>query len=336
MFALSYIENAITSNAVLAPLATREQSDIYKLVKLAQGEDVATTDLEHGYSAVELSEITAVFQRMFKAQDVLLKVNQQYIESASMDDAYRTEPRFQLQGSYRNMAKLAEKIVSAMNEDELNRMIEDHYIGEAQTLTTGAEHNILKLAELRGVMTEEQQQRWAAIKKDFARVKMMGGAEDDPISRVTGQLTGLTDKLEGIQIAMEDNAAITDRLSGIEKAVLAAAKLMQEDADRTDEGAVTARDTLLVKYMQHIEEALQTLSSPKLEVHIENQPPPGVEELLAQQVAIIERTLVPLVRTTNENLGNPTRVDAHVQELLTLVRQVDQKLRGRASEVYGS
>lgn len=336
VFALSYIENAITSNSVLAPLATREQSDIYKLIRLAQGEEVPTTDLSHGYSAVEISEITAVLQRMFKAQDVLLKVNQQYIASASMDDAYRTEPRFQLQGSYRNMAKLAEKIVSAMNEDELNRLIEDHYIGEAQTLTTGAEHNVLKLAELRGVMTDEQKTRWAQIKKDFGRVKMMGGNEDDPIARVTGQLTGLTDQLEGIASAMKDNAAVTERLAGIEKAVLAAATLMQERAGDDDAEAELARDTLLVKYMQHIEEALQGLASPKLEVRIENQPPPGVEELLAQQVAIIERTLVPLVRTTNEHLGNPTRVDAHVQELLNLVKQVDAKLRGGAAGVYGS
>ena len=29
-------------------------------------------------------------------------------------------------------------------------LISDHYIGEAQTLTTGAEQNLLKLAELRG------------------------------------------------------------------------------------------------------------------------------------------------------------------------------------------
>ena len=79
-----------------------------------------------------------------------MSVNAEYIRSASMDDAFRTEPPFKLQGSYRNMNKLAEKIVPVMNEDELESLIEDHYQGEAQTLTTGAEHNLLKLAELRG------------------------------------------------------------------------------------------------------------------------------------------------------------------------------------------
>ncbi len=63
-FALSYIENAITSNSTLAPLATREQSDIYKLIRMAQGEDIPTSDLSHGYSGVELAEIKKTFQHL--------------------------------------------------------------------------------------------------------------------------------------------------------------------------------------------------------------------------------------------------------------------------------
>jgi hypothetical protein len=326
-FALSYIENAVTSNPVLAPLATREQADIYKLVAMAQGEDINTADLSHGYSAVEVGEIVAVLQHMFKAQDVLLKVNMQYIESASMDDQYRTEPRFQLQGSYRNMAKLAEKIVPAMNDDEVRRLIDDHYIGEAQTLTSGAEHNLLKLAELRGTLTEEQAARWAQIKKDFGRVKLMGGSDDDPIARVTGQLTGLTDKLEGIQTAMQENSAVTDKLAGIEQAVMGAAKLMQRGASKKDDAS--QRDAAFITAMQSLSAAVGQLQSPKLQVSIENKAPPGVEELLAQQVAIIERTLVPLVRSTNEHLGHPTKVDAKVQELLGIVRAMDAELRQR-------
>jgi hypothetical protein len=346
VFALSYIENAITSNPVLAPLATREQKDIYKLIEMAQGKDVPSSELAHGYSAVEVSEITEVFKRMFKVQDVLLKVNSQYIASASMDDNFRTEPRFQLQGSYRNMAKLAEKIVPAMNEEELQRLIDDHYLGEAQTLTKGAEANLLKFAEMRGRLTDEEKARWEQIKKDFNRVKLMGGGDDDPISRVTGQLSGLTDKLDGIQMAMRENTTVSERLAGIESAVHAAAKLMQERAalqqveaknakDADEDAEEFERDRLLVKYMQHIEDALHSLSAPKLEVKVQNQAPAGVEELLAQQIAIIERTLVPLVRTTNQSMGNPTAVDAHVQELLTLMRSVDQRLREGRTGVYG-
>ena len=45
---------------------------------------------------------------MFVVQDVILKINQQYIASAAQDDKYRTEPPFKLQGSYRNMNKMGE------------------------------------------------------------------------------------------------------------------------------------------------------------------------------------------------------------------------------------
>jgi hypothetical protein len=93
---------------------------------------------------------------MLRVRDVVYRVNQQYIASAAQDDRYRTEPPFRLQGSYRNMNKLAEKISPVMNEDELQQLISDHYLGEAQLLTTGAEENLLKLAELRGVLDDTQ------------------------------------------------------------------------------------------------------------------------------------------------------------------------------------
>jgi hypothetical protein len=138
VFALSYIENSLTSNSTLAPLAGRDQADVYKLVRMARGEEIATSELAHGYSASERNEILAVLRHVFRCQEVLLKVNQMYIQSAAQDDRYRTEPPFKLQGSYRNMNKLSEKVVSAMTEVELRRLIDDHYLGEAQTLTTEA------------------------------------------------------------------------------------------------------------------------------------------------------------------------------------------------------
>ena len=54
-----------------------------------------------------------------------------------MADEDRVEPSFKLQGSYRNMAKLAEKVVAVMNDEELDQLILDHYLSESQTLTAG-------------------------------------------------------------------------------------------------------------------------------------------------------------------------------------------------------
>src|SRR5262249_29265432 len=155
VFAMSYIENSLTSNRVLAPLAARSQGDVYRFIQRAGGEEVAASDFEHDYSAVESEEIVGVLRRLFKCRDLLLRVNLEYIASAAVADEFRTEPPFKLQGSYRNMNKLAEKVVSAMNDSELEALITDHYASESQTLTTAAEQNLLKLGEMRGTLTEE-------------------------------------------------------------------------------------------------------------------------------------------------------------------------------------
>ncbi|MBC8067069.1 MAG: AAA family ATPase, partial [Deltaproteobacteria bacterium] len=337
LFALSYIENSVTSNRVLAPLATRDPGDLHKLVRLAQGEEVPTTELSHGYSAVEISEITAVLQRLFSVQKVLLEVNRNYIASASMDDRFRNEPPFKLQGSYRNMAKLAEKVVPALNEEELQRLVDDHYTSESQTLTIGAEQNLLKLAELRKRQSPEQLARWDAIKREFQRLKMVGGSDDDPVSRVTGVLTSLAEGLRGIQSAVGNVklGELDAHLYGIQQSVAATAAAITKAAAVKPPPPPTVgpepgsgrRDELLAGYLDRLERTLKTLAAPTFEVTVHNQAPPGIEELLAQQIAIIERTLVPLVRTTNQSLANPIAVDLHVQELLRLMRTIDERLR---------
>ncbi len=206
VFALSYLENSLTSNPVLAPLSTRDPKDFHLLVRMAQGEEIQADQLSYGYSQVELEEMLGVIRKLLRIQQVVLSINLQYIESAAQDDAFRTEPRFQLQGSYRNMNKMAEKVAAVMNDKELEALIDNHYVGEAQTLTTGAEHNLLKLAELRGTMTEEQAKRWDEIKRGFARKQTIGGAEDDPAVRVIGQLAMLSDRLQDIGRAVETAA----------------------------------------------------------------------------------------------------------------------------------
>src|SRR5690606_17081702 len=63
----------------------------------------------------------------------------------------------------------AQRIRPAMDDSELAAVVRDHYAAEAQTLTTGAEANLLKLAELRGTLTEAQAARWAEVKSAYAR-----------------------------------------------------------------------------------------------------------------------------------------------------------------------
>ncbi|WP_326600696.1 DNA repair ATPase [Streptomyces sp. NBC_01803] len=168
LFALSHIENALTANPVLAPLAARERDDIDLLVRLARGDGTASAErLSHPYTPAERDQILSVLRKLLHVQRTTLKVNAAYIASAGQDDVTRTEPPFRLQGSYRNTNKLAERIVPVMDDAELEAVIDDHYLAEAQTLTTGAEANLLKLAELRGRLTPEQAARWAEIKRTW-------------------------------------------------------------------------------------------------------------------------------------------------------------------------
>jgi hypothetical protein len=89
-----------------------------------------------------------------------------------------------------------------MNEAELEAMIDDHYLGEAQTLTTDAEANLLKLAELRGRLTPVQRARWTEIKAAYLRDKALGGSEDDPMTRAVGALGLLADQVREVGSAI--------------------------------------------------------------------------------------------------------------------------------------
>lgn len=202
-FELSFVENSLTSHPVLAPLATRDLNDLYRFVRMANGEGIPLSDMSHSYSATESSEIVSTLQKLLTVQQTVLKVNQQYIASAATADQYRVEPPFKLQGSYRNMNKLAEKISSVMTEEELQTLLQDHYQGEAQTLTNGTEENLLKLAELRGGMTQEQQARWNEIREGYQRNQLMGDSEDRA-GQVVQQLAALNQTMSRVTQGLGD------------------------------------------------------------------------------------------------------------------------------------
>ena len=104
-----------------------------------------------------------------------------------------------------------------MNDAELAAVIDDHYAGEAQTLTTGAEANLLKLADLRGTLTAEQADRWAAITASYVRTQALGGPDSDPLTRAVAALGLLADRIAAVESAIRrsgepiNGAKITDR-----------------------------------------------------------------------------------------------------------------------------
>ncbi|MGS2809715.1 DNA repair ATPase [Nocardia sp. MW-W600-9] len=203
VFALSYVENALTANPVLAPLSSRERSDLELLLRIAQGEDTAHTDqLIHPYAPAELADIVSVLRKLLHVRDVVMSVNRAYIASAATTDASRTEPPFRLQGSYRDMNGLTARLLPILDEEELESLIDDHYRGEAQTLAADAEANLLKLAELRGRLTPALAARWAEVTTAYLRDRALGGGTDDPLARAVGGLGLLADRLGAVEKAI--------------------------------------------------------------------------------------------------------------------------------------
>lgn len=309
VFALSYIENALTANSTLAPLANREREDIYRFIRMAQGEQIPLSELEYEYSAQEAKEIVEVLEKLFVCQKVLLKVNQLYIQSAAQEDAYRTEPPFKLQGSYRNMTKLAEKVVAAMNDQELDALIDDHYAGEAQTLTTESEQNLLKLAELRGKLTVEQRDRWEEIKREFKRRKMLGGAEDDPVTRVVGPLTGLVERLDDVHVSLQRGADVATGLKGIQQTLADAASAASSKQAEENANAMAKLADVLSQMNQS-----QSQNSTQ-----------GLEAIMKQQVNLMQGTLDSLVRIVESYMQNNAQPQVQmVSQLRALEKWMQQ------------
>ncbi|MGA5279017.1 DNA repair ATPase [Streptomyces griseoincarnatus] len=203
VFALSFVENALTANPVLAPLAGRDRADLDLLIRVASDDPTARPDrLLHPYAPTELDRVLAVLRHLLTARRTVLAVNAAYIASAARSDHARTEPPFLLQGSYRNMNKIAQRIQPVMNDAELSAVIEDHYTAEAQTLTSGAEANLLKLAELRGTLTPELAARWAEVKAAHVRTLTLGGPDDDALTRAVSALALLGDRIAAVESAI--------------------------------------------------------------------------------------------------------------------------------------
>jgi MoxR-like ATPase len=267
-FSLSYIENALTSNPVLAPLATRDMQDVYRFIRLARDEVIPDTDFSHPYSSAEKNEIINILKRLFTVQQMVMRVNRQYIESAAQADKYRTEPPFKLQGSYRNMNKLAEKVSAVMNDEELNALLHDHYLGEAQTLTSGAEENLLKLGQLNGSLNQQEQVRWERIKTDFARIQSMGGEDADSATRIANQI-----------------AHVTGGLGSIEKSI------NQLFAERPFD-----------PLRQELKQLIQQMRELELNVQVVNQPVPGMDKVLNAMGDAINNSLLPVVAAMEHKL----------------------------------
>lgn len=288
LFAMSYLENALTANPLLQPLASRDPEDVQRLLRMADGEEVPSSEFSHAYSGIELNELVEVFKRMGKVRSLLLKVNLAYIESAAQKDEYRTEPPFKLQGSYRNMAKLAAKITPLMSDEELDLALRDHYRGEAQTLTTGAEENLLKLAHMIGDATPEEQARWTDIREAFVRRRKMGGDDADGTTRIANTVLDVARAIETLRPNGDAESAVKEGFARIDAALARLKPEVSVQAAPVDLG--------------------------------------GIGSALEQMHASYEKVLLPLVNATYLKMKLDHSLWDEVKSIATLVQRMESNV----------
>jgi hypothetical protein len=242
------------------------------------------------------------------------------------------------------MNKIAEKIVAAMTPAELEAVVDDHYQGEAQTLTTAAEQNLLKLGELRGRLTPAQAARWAEIKAEYVRQRRMGGAADDPVSRLVGTLSGLGAELGAIRDALgevQPGAALTEELRALRDAVLRALIRGQSEAEkRSPESWLGPRlDAIAESLRGAAASALAAARPPSASTHgggTGHASAAGgiagtvidAQQLLAQ-VRRIEQSLVPVVGAAVEQRAGDTLLANKMVQIIELLEQLDARLSAR-------
>lgn len=297
-FEMSYLENCLTSNAALNVLQSRSQKDVYAIIEMASNPNAAAQTLEGSYSAGQINEMVDVMRKLIRVRDVLLKVNQMYIESAAQADEYRTEPPFKLQGSYRDMNKIAERVVPVMNDRELDTLIFSHFENQAQTLTSGAEANLLKFKELIGKQTDDEKQRWTDIKHTFKKNLTLGAAAqgDDKVSQVIAQLSTFSEGLYEIRSALS---------KGVQQMVESASdpsRTAMQDLTIQQIGAAVEQLTTFKQSLDGIQAALSQQAAARQEeatkptrIHVSNRIPSTFMKVIAGQFQVLEAWMEPIL-----------------------------------------
>lgn len=99
------------------------------------------------------------------------------------------------------MNKITEKVVSLMNDEELDNLILSHYESESQTLTSDAEANLLKFKSLIGTMREDEKERWDEILEKYRKQQELLGYGSNT-GLMVKQMENISTHLDGIREEM--------------------------------------------------------------------------------------------------------------------------------------
>jgi hypothetical protein len=319
-FEMSYLENCLTSNSTLAPLSTAGPEDARAIIKAAERDTMEGIELQSNLSMDQVRDMYEVMRKLLRVRDVVLRVNRAYIRSAAQADAYRTEPPFKLQGSYRNMNRMAEKVASVMNADELQSLIVGSYEQDAQTLTTDNEANVLKFKELMGILTPEEKERWDSIKYAFVEsVRMQGMDSEDQAGQLMRQLASMRDGLESIRQVISKAIAVGS--DGAEERMDARMNALRHSVTASaDQLAGTLKSTS--DQLQKISEHQSSAQPPDQRVYVQHKVPRVLADLIKGQFHLMQEWLRPIL---SESIDNGRDLE-RLKEQLDAIQQNYQEI----------
>ncbi len=212
------------------------------------------------------------------------------------------------------MAKLAERVVPVMDEAELRRLLLDHYRQEAQTLTTGAEANLLKLKQLLGAMDADDTKRWADITRIYTRRQELDG-KDDPASIAALQLAKINERLDGLRQAVV-GAAEAEHAARVAQRSHEANGRAHDDEGRARESAqLAALLTRLGETLDTLGRIQATPPPPPPKVEIINTLPKYYARLYQHHVQVIEQSLIPVIEAIGQHLGQTATTRQNLQAI---------------------
>ena len=330
-FEMSYLENCLTSNPVLNKLASRSQKDVYNIIRIAETDSQEGVEFEANYSMEEVSEMVSTMKKLMRVRDVVLQVNREYINSAAQADDYRTEPPFKLQGSYRNMNRIAEKVLPIMNDEELETLIKSSYENDAQTLTSDAEANLLKLYEMCGWIDEERAARWDDIKKAFVKnMKLRGVGSDDQFGQVVLQMQGFTDGLEEIR------ETISDGVKNLATVKTEPVMVQPQAAEGVDAGGETADALMsLAEELRAYTTGAITVDESKgvQRVAVMHKVPKSILSVLENQFQVMNEWMRPMMESQHASAQTVEKLSQSVDQCLKSYDSLINGLRGDGDEI---
>ncbi|MBA63177.1 MAG: AAA family ATPase [Planctomycetaceae bacterium] len=330
-FEMSYLENCLTSNPILNKLATRSQKDVYSIIRIAQTDSQEGVEFEANYSMEEVSEMVSTMKKLMRVRDVVLQVNREYINSAAQADDYRTEPSFKLQGSYRNMNRIAEKVLPIMNDEELETLIKSSYENDAQTLTSDAEANLLKLYEMCGWIDQEQTARWNDIKKAFVKnIKLRGVGSDDQFGQVVLQMQGFADGLDEIRDTISD---------GVKSLATTKTEPVVVESPTTEgiDGAGETADALmsLAEELRAYTTGAITVDESKgvQRVAVMHKVPKSILTVLENQFQVMNEWMRPMMESQHTSTQTVEKLSQSVEQCLQSYNKLITDLKGDGDEI---